>query len=92
MKNVGRRRVVDDDYLVQLSAEAAEVFDVVSAVEDARLAEEPRVENVPLVQQIGHGVRVLQSRNRVIIKSDQQYVSTTLSLIHICVFIEQQKC
>ena len=73
MKNVGRRRVVDDDYLVQLSAEAAEVFDVVSAVEDARLAEEPRVENVPLVQQIGHGVRVLQSRKRVIISSDQQY-------------------
>ena len=62
MKNVGRRRVVDDDYLVQLSAEAAEVFDVVSTVEDARLAEEARVEHVPLVQQIGHGVRVLQSR------------------------------
>ena len=62
MKNVGRRRVVDDDYLVQLSAEAAEVFDVVSAVEDARLAEEARVEHVPLVQQIGHGVRVLRAR------------------------------
>ena len=62
VKNVGRRRVVDDDYLVQLSAEAAEVFDVVSTVEDARLAEEARVEHVPLVQQIGHGVRVLQSR------------------------------
>ena len=62
VKNVGRRRVVDDDYLVQLSAEAAEVFDVVSAVEDARLAEEAVAEHVPLVQQIGHGVRVLHSR------------------------------
>ena len=62
VKNVGGGRVVDDDYLVQLSAEAAEVFDVVSAVEDARLAEEARVEHVPLVQQIGHGVRVLQSK------------------------------
>ena len=59
VKDVGRGRVVDDDDLVEFPAEAAEVLDVVAAVEDARLAEEARVEHVPLVQQVGHGVRVL---------------------------------
>ena len=61
MKDVGCGRVVDDDDFVELPAEATEVLDVVAAVEDARLAEEARVEHVPLVQQIRHGVGVLQA-------------------------------
>ena len=61
MKDVGGGRVVDDDDFVELSAEATEVLDVVAAVEDARLAEEARVEHVPLVQQVRHGVGVLRA-------------------------------
>ena len=61
MKDVGGGRVIDDDYLVELPAEATEVLDVVAAVEDARLAEEARVEHVPLVQQVRHGVGVLRA-------------------------------
>ena len=61
MKDVGGGRVVDDDDFVELSAEATEVLDVVAAVEDARLAEEARVEHVPLVQQVRHRVGVLRA-------------------------------
>ena len=74
MKDVGGGRVVDDDDFVELSAEATEVLDVVAAVEDARLAEEARVEHVPLVQQVRHRVGVLPaggSFNCHMIISDQ---------------------
>ena len=74
MKDVGGGRVVDDDDFVELSAEATEVLDVVAAVEDARLAEEARVEHVPLVQQVRHRVGVLRaggSFNCHMIISDQ---------------------
>ena len=60
MKNVGSRRVVDDDDFVKLAAESAQVFDVVAAVEDAGLAEQPRVKHVPLVQEVRHWIGVLE--------------------------------
>lgn len=50
MKYVRRRRVVNDDYLVNFPSESAEVLYVVAAVEDAGLAKQARVENVPLIQ------------------------------------------
>lgn len=39
MKDVGRRRVVDDDHLLQVPPQLVEVLDVVAAVEDTRLSE-----------------------------------------------------
>ena len=60
MKNVWSRRVVDDDDFVKLSAESAQIFDVVSSVEDAGLTEQPRVEHIPLVQQVRTRIRVLK--------------------------------
>ncbi len=59
MKDVGGRRVVHDEDPVELPAQAAQVLDVVAAVEDAGLAEQARVEHVPLVEQVGHRVGVL---------------------------------
>lgn len=34
MEDVGRRRVVHDDHFVKVSSKAAEVLDIVAAVED----------------------------------------------------------
>ena len=61
MKNVRSRRVVDDDDVVKLSAQPAQVFDVVAAVKDARLAKQATVENVPFVQEVGNWVRILKN-------------------------------
>lgn len=58
MENVGSGRVVDDDDLLQVPAQFVEVLDVVAAIEDAALAEQSRPEDAPLVQQVGHGIRV----------------------------------
>ena len=60
MKDVRCRRVVDDENFGELPAAPAEVLDVVSAVEDTGFAEEPRAEHVPLVEQVGHRVGVLE--------------------------------
>ena len=59
MEYVGGWRVVHDEDLVQLPAQPAEVLDVVAAVEDAGLAEQPGVEHVPLVQEVRYRISVL---------------------------------
>lgn len=61
MEDVGGRRVVYDDDFTELPAQPAEVFDVVSSVEDAGLPEEAGAKHPPLVQQVGHGVGVLNT-------------------------------
>lgn len=64
VEDVGGRRVVDDDDFSELPAQSAEVFDVVSPVENAGFPEEPGAEHPPLVQQVGHRVGILRARNK----------------------------
>lgn len=59
VEDVRGRRVVDDDDSTELPAQSAEVFDVVSSVENAGFPEEPSAEHPPLVQQVGHGISIL---------------------------------
>lgn len=61
MENVGGRRIVHNDDVVELSSQPAEVFDVVPSVKDAGLPEEPRSENPPLVQEVCYGVCILST-------------------------------
>lgn len=64
VEDVGGRRVVDDDDFAELPAQSAEVFDVVSPVENAGFPEEPGAEHPPLVQQVGHRVGILRGENK----------------------------
>lgn len=50
MKNVGSRRIIDDNNTVEITTETAQVFNVVPSMEDARLAEETGSKNAPLVK------------------------------------------
>lgn len=59
VEDVRGRRVVDDDDSTELPAQSAEVFDVVSSVENAGFPEEPGAEHPPLVQQVCHGIGIL---------------------------------
>lgn len=59
MEDVGGRRVVQDEHPPQVSAQPAQVLDVVAPVEDTRLTEQPRSEGPPLVQQVSYRVRIL---------------------------------
>lgn len=59
MEYVRGRWVVYNDNFAELSAQSAEVFDIVSSVENTGFPEEPGSEHAPLVQQVGHGVSVL---------------------------------
>lgn len=59
VEDVRGRRVVDDDDSAELPAQSAEVFDVVSSVENAGFPEEPGAEHPPLVQQVCHGIGIL---------------------------------
>lgn len=61
MKDVGRRRVVDDDHLLQVPPQLVEVLDVVAAVEDARLSEQTCPEHTPSVEQVSNRVRILNT-------------------------------
>lgn len=62
MENIGGGRIVDNNNVVELPPQPTEVFDVVPSVKHARLSEEPRSKNAPLVQQVGHRVRVLSKQ------------------------------
>lgn len=64
VEDVGGRRVVYDDDFAELPAQSAEVFDVVSPVENAGFPEEPRAEHPPLVQQVGHWVGILKGKKK----------------------------
>lgn len=48
--------------MLELAPKLVEVLDVVAAVEDAALAEQPRPEHAPLVEQVGHRVGVFGQR------------------------------
>lgn len=63
MEDVGGRWVVHYDDFVELTAQSAEVFDVVSPVEHAGFPEKPHPEHAPLVQQVRYRVSVLQDKS-----------------------------
>lgn len=59
MEDVGGRRVVQDKHPPQVSAQPAQVLDVVPPVEDTRLTKQPCSEGPPLVQQVSYWVCIL---------------------------------
>lgn len=63
MEDVGGRWVVYDDDFTELSAQPAEVFDIVSSVENTWFPEKPGAKHPPLVQQVCHRVSVLKPEN-----------------------------
>lgn len=61
VEDVRGGRVVHYDDFAELSAQSAEVFDVVPSVEHAGFPEEARTEHTPLIEQICHGVSILHT-------------------------------
>lgn len=59
VEDVGGRRVVQDQSLVKVSAQAAQVLHVATLVEYARLPEQSRPEHAALVQEVRHWVCIL---------------------------------
>lgn len=62
VKNVGGGGVVYDDDLREVATQAAQVFDVITPVKDAGLAEEAATESPPLIQEVRNRVCVLRSQ------------------------------
>lgn len=62
MEDVRGRWVVHDDDFAELAAQPAEVFDVVSSVENAGFPEKPGAKHPPLVQQVRHRVSILMEQ------------------------------
>lgn len=60
MEDIGGGRVVDDDDLVQVSAQTAQVFDIVPFMEDTRLPEEAALEGPGYIQKVRHRVCILK--------------------------------
>lgn len=59
VEDVGGGRVVQDQSLVKVSAQTAQVLHVATLVEDARLSEQSGPEHAALVQEVRHRVCVL---------------------------------
>lgn len=59
VEDVGSGRVVDDDGVLQVTSDLREVFDVVSLVVVAALAEQPVVDNLVDVELIQKGIAIL---------------------------------
>lgn len=59
VEDVRRRGIVQDEGAVQVTAQAAQVLDVETLMEDAGLPEEARAKDSASVQQVGHWVCVL---------------------------------
>ena len=70
MKNVGGGRVVQDDNLGEVATQAAQVLDVITAVEDAGLSEQAATESPPLVQEVRDGVGVLRPQKDPLIPAE----------------------
>ena len=68
MEDVGGGGVVHNDDLVEVATQAAQVFHVVSSVENAGLSEEATAEGAPLVQEVRNRVCVLRQKIRVQLK------------------------
>ena len=59
VKDVGRRRVVDNDRLLQVAPDLREILDVVALMIIAALSEEPVVDHIVDVQLIEERVAIL---------------------------------
>ena len=59
VEDVRRRRVVDDDGVLQVAAHLGEVLDVISLVVVAALPEQPVMDNLVDVQLVEQGVAIL---------------------------------
>lgn len=66
MENVGGGRVVHNDDLAEVTAQSAQVLDIVAAVKDTGLSEEAAAERAPLVQQVRDGIGVLPRKNNCV--------------------------
>ena len=64
MEDVGGGGVVQDEDPVELPAQAAKVLYVAALVEDAGLPEETCPEDLALVQQVRHRIRILKTQIR----------------------------
>ncbi len=60
VEHVGGGGVVEDDHLIDRSAELGEILHVVAPMVDAGFAKQSIPENVPLVQEIRHRVSILE--------------------------------
>ncbi len=60
VEHVGGGGVVEDDHLIDRSAELGEILHVVAPMVDTRFAEQSIPEHVPLVQEIRHWVSILE--------------------------------
>lgn len=59
VKDVGGRGIIQDEGLVEVSAQAAQIFNIAALVEHAGFPEQPSPEDPTLVQQVRHWVCVL---------------------------------
>lgn len=61
MENVRGGWIVNNDNVAELSAQTAEVFNIVPPVKNTGFSEEPCSKHAPLVQQVCHRVSILSS-------------------------------
>lgn len=64
MKNIARRRIIDDDRLPQISAHLAEIFHVVTLVIVAAFTEQSVVDNVVDVELVEERIAIFRDRGR----------------------------
>lgn len=64
MEDVGGRRIVNDDDFAQLPSQATQVLYVVPTMENTGFSEESGPEHAPSVQEVGHGVCILESEGK----------------------------
>ena len=63
VEDVGGRRVVQDESLVEQAAQAAQILDIAALVEHTGLPEETRPEHPTMIQQVCYRVCILQSND-----------------------------
>lgn len=86
VEDVGGRWVVYNDDFTELPAQSAEVFDVVSSVENTGFPEEPSAKYPPLVQQVCHRVSILNEEKT----HKNHQVSRDWEMWHHCAAIADQ--
>lgn len=60
VENVRRRRVIDNDRILQVASKLGKILDVVSVVVEATLAEQTMMDDIVNVELIQKGVTVLE--------------------------------
>ena len=65
VEDVGGGRVVQDEHLVEVSAQTTQVLHVVSPMEHAGLPEETTAERAPFIQKVRHRICILTTTNTI---------------------------